>query len=71
MKSSYSDIVEQVHQLDAESKADLIDLLRAWLAEERREQIAVNEKSADDEHAQGRTKSGSLKDLMADLYAED
>lgn len=71
MQTTFSQIVEQVHQLDGKSKQDLVDLLRAWLVEERREEIFRNVQDAEREHALGRTRSGNLDDLMADLYAED
>lgn len=71
MHTSFSDIVEQVRDLDLEAKTELADLLRAWLIEERRGEIAKSARETDREHAEGRTKSGAVKDLIADLYAED
>jgi len=70
MNASYADIVEQVHRLEPEAKEELIGLLRAWLVEERRDEILRNAQQADRDHAEGKTKNGSIGDLMADLYAE-
>jgi hypothetical protein len=71
MQTPFAEIVEQVHQLDSNSKLELMCLLRAWLIEERREEIAGNVQAAQQEYAQGRARSGTVDDLMADLYAED
>ncbi len=71
MASSFADIAAQVHQLDAEEKQELLDLIRAWLLEQRRDQIAESGRLARAAHAKGSLKTGNLDDLMADLYAED
>ena len=71
MPVSFAEIVDQIQELDSDSKQELIDLLRARLAEERRHEIARNARMARAEHAQGKLKSGGIEELMADLYAED
>ena len=71
MHTTFSDIVEQVRGLDLEAKTELAALLHAWLIEERRGEIARSAQESDREHAEGKTKSGGVEDLMADLYAED
>ncbi len=71
MPTPFSEIVDQIHELDNDSKEELLDLLRAWLAEDRRREIAHNAETARTEYAQGRLKTGSVNDLMTDLYAED
>ena len=71
MPTTFSEIAEQVHDLDSESKHELMKLIRAWLVDERREEILRNAKQAEAEHALGQTRAGSVDDLMADLYAED
>ena len=71
MAASFAEIAGQVQQLDVDEKEELLDLIRAWLSEQRREQIAENARDARAAYAQGNLKTGSLDDLMADLYAED
>lgn len=71
MVLAFSDIVEQIRLLDDGSKQALLDLLRSWLREERREQIARNARESREEYASGEARSGSLNDMMTDLYAED
>jgi len=71
MNSNFSDIVDQVHHLDTQSKTELLDLLRAWLIEERREEIARNARESHEAYQRGEAKQGTAADLMADLYGED
>jgi len=71
MTTSFAEIAEQVQKLDVDEKEELLDLIRAWLSEQRREQIAENARLARTTYANGALKTGSLDDLMADLYAED
>jgi hypothetical protein len=71
MEITFAEIVDQVRNLDGESKHELMELMRAWLVEDRREEIRRSAEQAEAEHAQGQTKSGSVNDLMADLYAKD
>lgn len=68
---TFSRIVDDVRRLDVESKHELLALLRKWLIEERREEIARNAELAASAHAQGQARSGNIDDLMADLYGED
>lgn len=71
MTASFADIAEQVQRLDADEKEELLNLIRAWLVEQRREEIAENARLAHDAYAGGALKTGNLDDLTADLYAED
>ena len=70
MPLSFAEVVESVHELDPESKRELLDLLRAWLIEERRAEILANAGSAQAEYEQGLAKRGSLADLMEGLYGK-
>lgn len=71
MEMTYAEIVEAARQLDTEAKEDLIRLLRVCLIEERRREIAGNALRASCEHVLGKTNSGSVEDLITDLYTED
>ena len=71
MPTTFAQIVDEVHELDSESKRELVTLLKTWLIEERREEIARNAEQSEREYRAGQTQSGDTNDLMADLYAED
>ena len=67
---TYSEIVEQVRQLDGDSKNDLLQLLHAWVIEERREEILRSAAAGRAEHGEGRAQCGGVDALMSDLNAE-
>ncbi len=69
--ASFSDIADQVHALDTKAKVGLLHLLQAWLTEERRNEIQQHARKAMAEYEAGETRSGSVDDLMADLYEKD
>ncbi|MCX7050046.1 MAG: hypothetical protein NTX50_31755 [Candidatus Sumerlaeota bacterium] len=71
MAATFAEIVEEVHELDQDSKHELLDMLHAWLVDERREEIRLNAQHSKEEYEQGRAKSGNLDDMMKDLYGED
>ena len=71
MPSTFSHIVEEAQQLDTGAKQELVELLLAWLAEERREHILLHARESESEYAEGKTKTGGIDDLMADLYEHD
>jgi len=71
MSPTFAELVERVHELDPESKQELMEMIHAWLVEERREEIRCNARLAEIELAQGQTKSGTVAELMADLYGQD
>jgi hypothetical protein len=69
--SSFTEIVDRIHELDMESKEELLHLLRGWLIEERRLEIRINADDAFNEHRRGLAHSGGLTDMMADLDGDD
>ena len=71
MPTAFSEIVDQVRSLDDESKHELMQLIRAWLREGRREAIYQSGRESEREYASGQIKRGSPDDLIADLYDED
>jgi hypothetical protein len=71
MSTNFANVAEEARQLDTGSKEELVRLLRAWLVEERREEIRQNAVNAERELSLGKAKSGTVEDLMADLYAQD
>lgn len=70
MATTFADIVNEVQSLDADAKRELMDLLSAWLVQERREEILRNAQQAKQEYSQGLAKRGGVNELMADLHAE-
>lgn len=71
MNATFAEIAEQVQRLDMDEKEELLVLMRAWLSEQRRAQIAENARAARAAYEKGDLKTGSLDDLMADLHAQD
>ena len=71
MCPTFADIMENVRVLDTETKQDLLDTVRAWVIEERRDAILRNATETENEIEEGLAKSGSLDDLKADLYSDD
>ena len=71
MTPQLSTLVNQIQKLDHTAKEELYNLLRLWLIEERRNEIARNAKQALEDLKAGKCKSGTLDDLMEDLYAEN
>jgi len=71
MTVSFAEIAEQVQRLAVDEKEELLELIHAWIIEQRREEFALNAQSARDAHAAGSVKHGNIDDLMADMYAED
>jgi len=70
MGATFSSIVEELQQLDTDCKQELVRLLQAWLVEERREEIRRNALESEPQLDQGTLKSGTVDELMADLYAQ-
>lgn len=68
---SFADIADQAQQLGTEAKQELVALLKAWIIEERRDEIARNVELSLQEHAEGKTAGGTVDDLMKDMYAAD
>lgn len=71
MGPTFSDIMDSIRGLDGEAKQELLDTVRAWIIEERRDAILRNANQAEMELEQGLAKSGNLHDLKTDLYADD
>jgi len=71
MSSTFAELVDEVQELDTDTKEELASLIKAWLIEERREGIVRNAMDTDRELQEGTSKSGGIDDLMADLDAED
>ena len=71
MAATFSEIVDRVHELDSESKQELLTLIRRWLIDDRREEILRSAKQAEAEFSQGEARTGNVDELMADLYSDD
>jgi len=71
MCPTFADLMEKVRVLDTEAKQNLLDTVRAWVIEERRDALLRNAAETEKEIAEGVAKSGNLDDLKADLYSDD
>jgi hypothetical protein len=71
MCPTFADIMENVRVLDTEAKQDLLNTVRAWVIEERRDAMLRNAEETEKEVAEGVAKSGNLDDLRADLCSDD
>ncbi|MEW6619666.1 MAG: hypothetical protein AB1422_10100 [bacterium] len=59
------DVVESLPEYQQEN---LIDIIRHRLIDQRRELLAKNIREAREEYARGEVKSGSVDDLMKELF---
>lgn len=64
---TFNDLLEAIDDLPVEQQEDLIRIVRHRLTDRRREEIAERVRLARIEFAEGRTKRGSVEDLMNDL----
>ncbi len=71
MAPTFSDIMEDIRGLDTEAKQELLDAVRAWIVEERRETMLRDAAETEMELERGLAKSGTLRDLRSDLCADD
>jgi len=62
-----NDVIEKAEFLSYEEQEILLDILKRRHIEKRRKQIADNARKTKKEYKAGRTKSGTVKDLMKDL----
>ena len=67
MSTSFQKALDMVESLPEYQQEDLIDLIRRRLIEQRREALALRIQEAKAEYAQGKTKAGTVQDLMKDL----
>jgi len=67
MPISFQQALDMVESLPEYQQEDLIDLIRRRLVEQKRETLALRVQEARAEYAQGKTKEGTVQDLMNDL----
>jgi hypothetical protein len=67
MSISFQEVVDMVESLPEYQQEDLIDLIRRRLIEQKRDRLALSVQEAKAEYAQGKTKKGTVQDLMNDL----
>jgi len=71
MSQTFADIVEDVKQLSPEEKAELQQLLKKYLIEERRLEILENAETGLKEYREGKLQSFSNVDDLMDSLSHD
>lgn len=66
-KAQLSDVIDKVSVLNYEEQEIVLDVLKHRHLERRREMILANSKKTIGEYKAGRAKTGSSKDLLADM----
>ena len=64
---SFDDVLELVEEMSDEEQMVLIDLIDKRLKEKRRDEIALNIVSAQEEYLNGQVFRGTVNDIMAEL----
>ena len=64
---SFDAVVELVEEMSDEEQKILINLIRQRLKEKRRDEIALNIVSAEEEYLNGQLFRGTVNDIMAEL----
>jgi hypothetical protein len=65
--SQFSDVLEATERLSLEEKETLLEVLHNRTVEERRAQLASEISESKREHAAGRTKAASPKQIMRNI----
>jgi hypothetical protein len=71
MSQTFADIVEDVKQLSPEEKAELQELLKKYLIEEKRRAILENAEAGLKEYREGKLQSFSTVDELMDSLSHD
>ncbi|MBD2181511.1 hypothetical protein H6S82_32030 [Planktothrix sp. FACHB-1355] len=64
---SFDAVLELVEEMSDEEQMVLIDLIGQRLKEKRRDEIALNIVSAEEEYLNGQVFRGTVNDIMAEL----
>jgi len=67
MPISFQEALDMVESLPEYQQEDLVDLLHRRLVEQKREALSLRVQEARAEYAQGKTKEGTVQELMNDL----
>jgi len=70
MNINFAKIVDEVKELDSESKEYLIDLTKKLLIEEKRRDIKRHSEESIKEYEEGKIHFGSMKDMKKELYED-
>jgi hypothetical protein len=70
MNINFAKIVDEVKELDSESKEYLIDLTKKLLIEEKREEIKRHAEESLKEYEKGKIHFGSINDMKKKLYED-
>ena len=67
MTVTFQEALETIESLPEYQQEDLIDIIRRRLIEKKREALALRVSEARAEYAQGKTKEGTVQELISDL----
>jgi hypothetical protein len=67
MPITFQEALEVIESLPGYQQEDLIDIIRRRLIDQKRETLILHVQEAKAEYAQGKTKEGTVQDLMNDL----
>ena len=67
MPITFQEALEAIESLPGYQQEDLIDIIRRRLIDQRRDALVLRVQEARAEYAQGKTKEGTVGDLMSDL----
>jgi hypothetical protein len=68
MSISFQQVLDMVESLPEYQQEDLIDLIHRRLIEQKRETLALRVQEGRTEYAQGKTKEGTVQDLIINLF---
>lgn len=67
MPITFQEALEAIESLPGYQQEDLIDIIRRRLIDQKRDALVLRVQEARAEYAQGKTKEGTVRDLMSDL----
>jgi hypothetical protein len=67
MPITFQEALDTIESLPEYQQEDLIDIIRRRLIEQKRDTLVLGVQEARAEYAQGKTKEGTVQELMSDL----
>jgi hypothetical protein len=67
MPITFQEALDAIESLPEYQQEDLIDIIRRRLIEQKRDALALRVSEARAEYARGKTKKGTVQELMSDL----
>ena len=64
---TFDEVLDAIEHLPVDQQADLIEVMRRRLAERGRPQVIQDVRDARREHAEGKTRSASVEEIMGEI----